>query len=265
VISRALNDLRLARLRLQVPVSDKLPKVLQDAIEACALIVTERERFPELGSGRGQERFRFTESMRERDLRRLEGDALVLMSILLHLDLIRLRMGKCRRDGSADAIHIARPRPRAGRDQAHVDRFKATTIETETGLGRSALFGALRDLQDAGYIDVRQPVKRYESELRPGQWSFRGFPAVITVSKLLFQRLGIDLERLEKARELLSQKRPAEDEVIVDVRLRRARQRVIREMRAVAARSARLNPAFERTAEERLERIRRLEEQRRRE
>jgi hypothetical protein len=266
VKSRALNDLRLARLRLQVPVSEKLPALLQDAIDACALIVTERERFPELGSGRGQARFQFTESMRERDLRRLEGMALVGMSVFLHLDLVRLRTGRCRADGSSDGVQIARPRHREGRDRLYVDRFTQTTIEDETGLGRSALFGALRDLRDAGYIEVHQEIKRFESELA-GEWRFRGFPAVITVSKLFFQRLGIDLDKLEEQRQLASrrEKEKQPDKVIVDVRLRRERQRVIRNMHQIAARSARLNPNFERTGEERLERLRRLQEKRKRE
>jgi hypothetical protein len=259
VKSRALNDRRLARLRLRKAVSEKLPAYLRDAIEACAQIVTERERFPELGSGRGQERFRFTESFRERDLRRLEACAKVLMCIFSHLDLVRLRMGKPRRDGSCDAMYIARPRRREGR--APVDRWTQTTIEDETGLGRSALFEALRDLRAAGYIDVHQPVKRYEDELT-GDWRFRGMPAVITVSKLVFQRLGLDLVKLEEQRGHASMREKSEPEPLVDVRLARARQRVIREQKQIAAKSYRMSRQFESDQAERLERLRRRLEDR---
>jgi hypothetical protein len=254
VKSRALNDLRLARLRLCKEVSEKLPGYLRDAIEACAQIVTERERFPELGSGRGQKRFRFTESFRERDLRRLEACAKVLMCIFSHLDLVRLRMGKPRRDGSCDAMYIARPRRREGR--TYVDRWSQKTIEEETGLARSALFEALRDLRAAGYIDVHQPVKRYEDEAT-GEWKFRGMPAVITVSKLVFQRLGLDLAKLEEQRGFASTRERTEPEPLVDVRLARARQRVIREQKVLAAKSYRMSRQFETDQRDRLERLRR--------
>jgi hypothetical protein len=69
VRSRALNDLRLARVRLKKPVRPNLPAVLLDAMAACSLIVEDRERFPELGCGKGQKRFQFGSPNRERHLR----------------------------------------------------------------------------------------------------------------------------------------------------------------------------------------------------
>lgn len=261
--SRALNDLRLARLRLQVPIPDSLPKLLQDGIDACTLIVTDRDRFPELGSGRGQARFQFSGSMRERDLRRLEACAKVLMCVLLHLDLVRQRMGKPRRDGSCDALWIARPRYRDGRDRLYVDRFQQATIEKETGLGRTALYCALADVRDAGFINIHQPVKRYET--RDGRVRFRGFPSVITVNMLLWQRLGFDPEDVKEQGKLANQREKQADPVILDVRFVRERRRIMRNMRALAAKSSRLNPNFEKTAAERLERLRRLETERKRE
>lgn len=240
--SRALTDERLAGLHLTVPIPENLPSVLQEFIESCALMVTEPGRFPELGGDHGQARFQFTGSMRVRDLRRREGHALVCMCIGLHLDLVRDRVGKPRRDGSADAVQLARPRPREGRDSTYIDRFTQTTFESETGLGRTALFEALRDLKDAGYIDVQQPVSRYESELTPGQWSFRGFPAVITVKRLLWQRLGYDVapEGYLDQQKKLATKREKEgvpDEVLSDIRKARLeRQTAIRKNRLLRRR-----------------------------
>jgi hypothetical protein len=189
--SRALNDLRRARLRLRVDIPDDLPAVLVEAIAACLQIVDDRARFPELGSGRGQARFKFSESMRERNLQRLEAITLVAMCLLLHCDLVRLRCGRPRRDGSCDAIRAARPRPRDGR--MVVDRGSYATLESETGLTRTRLFEALRDGESAGYWSSHQPRKRWEDDLT-GEDRWRGFPSVRTLSKLFFQRLGIDLE-----------------------------------------------------------------------
>jgi hypothetical protein len=126
VKSRALNDLRLARLRLVVDIPEKLPAVLREAIEACAMIVEERERFPELGSGRGQRRFLFGQRDRERHLLRLEAIAKVLMSLLLHCDLVTLRCGRRRRDNSCDAFrtHPARRRADGREVKAHRCRAK---------------------------------------------------------------------------------------------------------------------------------------------
>lgn len=235
--SRAQNDLRLARLRLRVPVPENLPLVLQDLIDACALIVTDRDRFPELGSGRGQARFQFTDSQRERDLRRLEAIAKAAMSMFLHMDLPTMRNGRPRRDNSCDSIRVARPRPRQGR--ALVDRTKWRTMEDETGLGRSALFDALRDGRDAGYWESHQPRKSYADEVT-GDERWRGFPAVYVVKKAFIERLlGKEgLERFEEQRRLASERQRNREEPapIMDIRLRRERQRLIRTQARAAKR-----------------------------
>lgn len=236
--SRALNDLRLARLKLRKPVRENLPAVLLEAMAGCLQIVEERDRFPELGSGRGQERFQFTSSHRERDLRRLEAIALVGQCLLSHTDLVTLRSGKTRRDNSCDSIRVALPRPRGGR--AFVDRGAWSSMETETGLTRTRLFDALRDGRDAGYWTSHQPRRSYEGD--DGQELWRGFPAVYQLSKLFFQRLGIDLAWLEEQRQKASRRQREEPAPIVDIRLRRERQRVIRSQAMAAKRATAHRP-----------------------
>jgi len=233
VKSRALNDLRLARLKLRKPVRENLPAVLIEAMAACLQIVEERDRFPELGSGRGQERFKFTASHRERDLRRLEAITLVAQCLLSHADLVTLRSGKTRRDNSCDSIRVARPRPRNGR--AFVDRAAWSSMETETGLTRTRIFEALRDGRDAGYWVSHQPRRSYVDDTS-GEERWRGFPAVYQVTKLFFQRLGIDLEWLEEERRKAAQRQREEPAPIVDIRLRRERQRMVRAQARAAKR-----------------------------
>lgn len=250
--SRALNDLRLARLRLRKPVRENLPAVLLELMAAALQIVEERARFPELGSGRGQQRFQFTKSMRERDLRRLEAITLVAMSIFSHMDLVRLRSGRTRSDGSCDAIRATRRRRLAGRQFAEL---KETTIEDETGLSRDRVVRAIADLRDAGYITCHQPRKSYEDDLT-GEVRWRGYNAIYTVSKVFIERLGIDLEWLELERSKAAKRELAEPAPLIDIRVVRERRRMIRSQRQLAAKTARFMRQFEATGQERLERIR---------
>ena len=235
--SRALNDLRLARLRLRVEIPENLPAIVQDLIEACLLIVTERDRFPELGSGRGQERFGFSDSMRERDLRRLETIALAGMSMLLHMDLVTMRNGQPRRDSSCNSLRVARPRPRKGRTL--INRTAWRTMEDETGRSRTALFEALRDGRDAGYWESHQPKKSYEDEdTHEERW--RSFPAVYVIKKAFIERL-LGKERMQEFEEqrqkaAARQRERQEPAPIVDIRLRRERQRIIRSQARAAKR-----------------------------
>jgi hypothetical protein len=242
VSSRALNDLRLARLKLRVDIPEQLPAIVQDLLEACVLIVTERERFPELGSGRGQARFGFSDSMRERDLRRLETIALAAMSLILHMDLVTMRNGAPRRDNSCNSLRVARPRARKGRTL--IPRGSWRTMEDETGRSRSALFEALRDGRDAGYWESHQPKKSWEDDQGDEHW--RSFPAVYVLKKAFIERLlGKDrMADFEAQRQLASQRQREhyDPPPIVDIRLRRARQRVIR-AQALAAKRASFRPS----------------------
>jgi DNA-binding transcriptional ArsR family regulator len=252
VRSRALNDLRLARLKLRKPVRENLPAVLLDLMAACLLIVEEREQFPELGGGHGQQRFRYTDSERERDLRRLEAIALVSMCIFSHLDLVRLRSGKTRRDGTCDAIRQTKPRRLNGRKFFDT---KETTIEGETGLSRDRVVRALADLRDAGYMESHRRSKRYENDFT-GETRWRSYPAVYTVSLKFIERLGVDLEYFKEEQDKASGREKEKPEAIVDVRQQRAQRRVIRAQRALAAKSARFQREFEERSVAQLERIR---------
>lgn len=238
--SRALNDLRLARVRLKKPVRQNLPVLLVEAMAACRLIVEDRGRFPELGSGKGQRRFQFGAPNRERHLRRLEAIAKVLMCLMSHTDLITLRTGRPRPDGSCDAIRVMKPRPRGGRQ--FVDRRTQSSIEEETGCSFKAVSAALRDLRDAGYVSAHQPRKDYVDE-ETGERKWRSFPTVHVISKTCFARLGIDLEWLQAERTGASKRSRELPAPIVDIRLRRARQQMVRSQAMAAKRVAARRPS----------------------
>lgn len=232
--SRALNELRVARLRLRKALRDDLPALNRAAIAAAALIVTERERFPELGSGKGQKRFLFTTRDRERHLRRLEAISLVLMCLLSHMDLVTLRAGRRRRDGSCDAVRTLRPRTRKGR-KAPNGRDGQTTIESETGLRSSSVERALRDLRSAGFITTHQPKKEYRDRADNKRW--RSFPAVHTITRSCIVRLGIDLAWLDQQARDAQGRQEQGPAPIVDVREVRERQRIVRAQAMAAKRS----------------------------
>lgn len=232
--SRALNDLRLARVRLKKPIRENLPAVLIEAMAACRLIVEDRARFPELGSGKGQKRFQFGAPNRERHLRRLEAIAKVLMCLMSHTDLITLRSGRPRPDGSCDAIRVLKPRLRPNRSQS--------SIEEETGLSARTVVRALRDLRDAGYITAHQPRKDYVDD-ETGERKWRSFPTVHVIAKTCFARLGIDLEWLQEERTGASKRSREVPAPIIDIRLRRARQQMVRAQAMAAKRVAARRPS----------------------
>jgi hypothetical protein len=238
VRSRALNDLRLARLKLKKPVRANLPAVILEAMAACVQIVEDRGRFPELGSGRGQRRFLFGQPNRERHLRRLEACALVLMSLLSHLDLPTLRAGRPRKDGSCDAIRTLRPRRRAGR--TFTPRREQSSIEEETGLQMWTVLRALRDLEDAGYVSSHQPRRDWKDG--DGQTRWRSFPTVRVITKTCLMRLGVTVERLEMERRDAYRRQLEPPAPIVDIRIRRVRQRIIRAQAMAAKRLTRPAP-----------------------
>jgi hypothetical protein len=257
--TRALNDLRLARLRLRKPVRENLPAMLIEMMRACLQIVEERERFPELGSGKHQARALFTSPNRERDLRRLEACALVLMSIVSHLDLVTLRSGRRRRDGSCDAVHTHAPRRRPGRpDPGRQPRW--SSLELETGLHWQRTTRAIADLVAAKYLTAHQPRRGYDVD---GERRWRGFPVVYQVTPLLVERLGIDRDWLADERKKAQHRQEHGPAPLVDVRLVRARARVIR-AQARAARRAQLvtrhDPALVAFQKAQLERLGRKRE-----
>jgi hypothetical protein len=260
--SRALSDIRIARLeararsfastRLKHAIRHELPALNRAAISACVLIVTERERFPELGNGKGQARFLFTSKDRERHLLRLEAMALVLMCLLSHMDLVTRRAGRRRRDGSCDAIRACKPYGK--RAQGLRRRDAQTTIESETGLGRSAVERALSDLRAGEYVESFKRSKKYWHE-PSGTWKHRGFPAIHIITKRCLERLGITLEWLEEQAAAASKRQQEGPDPVVDVRAVRAQQRIVRQQ-ALAAKRARLETAeLAKAAEDRLERL----------
>lgn len=266
--SRHVNDLRVARLRLRRPGHEKLPKLIQNAVDACAQIVTKPELFPELGSGRGQKRFLFGQPNRERHLVRLEACAKVLACLVGHMDLVTQRAGKRRRDGSCDAIRTCRP---YGKRAVGLQKRDAqTTIEKETGLGRSAVERAVRDLNAATYTTSHQPRKKYCTCNRlgcqgcaNGEKRWRTFPMVRTVTKTALKRLGVDLGELDKQARLARLRQEEGPKPTVDVRLLRERQRMVRGQ-AMAAKHAQLvSTRAERMVSSSAERIERLYQKRR--
>jgi hypothetical protein len=236
VKSRALNDLRLARLqRLAKRLPEKFPAVLREAIAACPRIVTDRDRFPELGSGRGQRRLLFTERGRERHLLRLEAITLVVQCLLLHCNLVDLRAGRRRRNGGCDPIRTYKPRALPGRPPP--PKNPPATIESETGLKRMTLGRALADLRDAGYMTSHQPSELYSDE-ETGEQKWRGWPAIHTLTLTLFSRLGVNLEWLRQQRDQASERLRIGPEPLEDVRARRELRRVVRSQARAAKRAA---------------------------
>lgn len=236
--SRALNDVRLARLqRFAKRLPATFPAVLREAIKACALIVTDRDRFPELGSGRGQRRLLFTDRTRERHLRRLEAISVVLQALLSHCNLVDLRAGRRRRDGSCDPIRTYKPRVIKGRPPPAPS--SVPSLQEETRLATNTLGRALADLRDAGYITTHQPTSEYLDEAAARRW--RGWPAIHTVTLTCFGRLGVDLEWLRQQRDQASERRRIGPEPLDDVRARRELRKVVR-AQARAAKRAELRP-----------------------
>lgn len=239
--SRALNDLRIARLeRLPKRLPEGFPSVLRDAIWACVRIVTRREEFPALGSGQGQQRLLFGERGRERHLRRLEAICLALQVLLAHCKLVDLRVGRRRRDGSCDALRTYSARAIRGRPAPPPD--KHPTIQREAGLGRNALCRALRDLRDSGWLTSKQPSEEYQDE-ETSATRWRAWPAIHSLTPACFQALGVDLERLEQQRGEAAERRRVGPDPVDDVPARRARQRVIRAQLSAAKRAARRHPS----------------------
>lgn len=232
-VARALEALRTHPLvRLKKPIRGNLPPVLIFAMAGALAIVDDRDRFPEVGSGKGQRRFQFGEPNRERHLRRLVAMAKVLICLLSHADLANeLRAGRQRADGSCDAIRVTRPnkdrkRRRLRRGDAAAN--KQSSIVAETGLSPDAVSRALRDLKDAGYVTATPKRKRYEVRNMPGVFRWRAYPSVHAVTKTAFKRFGVDLGWLEKQTDRAKEERAKGPTPIVDIRIRRAKQQVVR-------------------------------------
>lgn len=237
--SRALNDLRLARLeRFARRLPENFPALLRDAVTACPQIVTDRDRFPDLGSGRGRQRLLFTDRNRERHLLRLEAIAQVLPVMLIHYSLVDGRVGRRKSDGSCDALRTYRPRDIKGRPPLPAKAFAANSIEKESGVTRHALTGALADLRDAEWLTTKQWCEEYVDEAT-GEKKHRAGPAIHTLTVRCFEALGITEEKLIEQQDKASERRrigPDPDEKD-DIRLRRARQGNLR-----AAKRARRPP-----------------------
>lgn len=257
--TRALNDLRLSRLRLKKPTRENLPAVTLELMRGTLRIVEERDRFPELGSGKYQRRNLFTSPERERDLRRLEACALVLMSIVSHVDLVTLRSGRRRRDGSCDAVHTHGPRRRKGRAEPRRNP-RWSSVELETGLHWKAISRALADLVAAKYLTRHQPRRQYDVD---GEKRWRGFPVVYQLTPLVIERLGVDLAWLKEEQRKALHRQEHGPEPLVDIRLVRARARIIRAQAREARRAqlvTRHDPALVAYQKAQLERLSRKRE-----
>ena len=258
--SRYLDELRVARLKKRVEEfcatrqrympNKELPRLVRDAIASCALIVLERERFPELGSGKGQQRFLFTQPDRERHLLHLLGVSLVLMCLLSHMDLATRRAGRRRRDGSCDAIRACKPYGKREWKRP----FKQTTIQAETGLGRSAVEAALRTLRDAEFIESWYRSKKYDDK-ETGDEKYRGFPAIHVVTMKCLERLGIDEKDFTEQSELAKKRQVEGPDPIVDVKQLREHRRVVRQTQVAAKRAREAVEKLVKGQQEREERL----------
>jgi hypothetical protein len=235
VSRRCQHDPRNPRLTLKCAVPANLPELNRLAFAACARIVLERNKFPELGNGRGQRRFLFTSPHRERRSQRLEAIVLVARCIFLHMDVLSLRSGKTLRDGSCDAVDVAQ-------------------MMKDTGLTFPRTARARRDLISAGFLTWHQPIKKYCTcdvvgcEGAPkglchngGERKHRAFPAILTVTMSFFKRLGLTVDEVKWLQRGTQEKRKSFPRPIVDITLQRDRRRAIRAQQhagAVAERAA---------------------------
>jgi hypothetical protein len=194
-----------------------MPKLVEKSMAACDAIVLDRNRFPELGNGRGQRRFLFTQRNRERRSQRLEAIALVAKDVFFHMDVLSRRSGKTRSDGrkSCDAVDV---------DQ----------IAKETDLYHRRVERARADLISAGYFDWHQPIKEYDvtdADGNPtGEKAWRAFAAVLTVQMLFFERLGIHRKDVLQMQQEVYDYRTIGPDPILDIRLQRERRRQERAM-----------------------------------
>lgn len=217
----AQHDPRDPRLELKCAVPENLPELCRLMYDACARIVLERNKFPELGNGRGQRRFLFTSPDRERRIERLVAMCLVARSIALHMDVLTCRSGKTRRDGSCDAVDEQR-------------------MAEETGLTHYRMTRAKRDLISAGFLEWHQEVKRYctcdvhgcqglPRGLCPdgGERRYRALPAILKVTMSFFVKLGITVKHVIELQKGTYEFRRSFPSPILDVLLQRERRRAI--------------------------------------
>lgn len=228
--NRCNHDRANPRVHLVRPLSERLPLVIKEAMARTRGIVLERARFPELGGRRGLQ-LRFTNG-RERRSERLEALTLVMQAILCRMDLVTLRAGTVRADGSCLGI-------------------TEEDICTWTRVRPRRVRRAIRDLRDAGYLGWHQPRKK----LTPEKW--RAYPAIRSVTMTYFKRCGLR-PWLERERVDASERR-RRTVTPIDIRARRELQRVVR-VQAMAAKRARLAKTTI-TEEEKAAAIRRMEAQ----
>lgn len=168
--NRCNHDPRRPRLDLQVVGTrgKPFPWFIRHTLERWARLYTDRRLFPELGPRKRTER--------------LEGMVLMGRAMTRNLDRLTLRSGRRNPDGSFTGITV---------------RTMALWAQITT----QRAYRALWDLRDAGYIELHQPIDKRPNGDR------RGLAGIRRVTKLLFERLGLDGRMRRERREAWQQQR----------------------------------------------------------
>ena len=282
-----LTDLhrhRFALLELPKPIVSSQPDPLVELQTAAATIITNPQLFPELGNAGGVQRQLFTSPRRLRRCRsRREAHAKILSVVAKHTDVLTLRNGPTRPDGSCASLT-----ERQLGEMTGLARVDPRDPEHHDWRGMRALRAGLRDLVDALWLKRHHPRVQYCSRCDEGLprskdvcgcgivrgtesakswWRWKSYPTVITLTKECFKRFAL-LEALEKYQaeeyERRKNRRPPPEQVVADIKLLRERQKVFRAEQLAAKRAglpgdpakARAHQAErERQERERLERL----------
>jgi hypothetical protein len=283
-----LTDLhrhRFAVLDLPKPPVSSQPSPLVELQAATALMVTNPQLFPEMGNAGGVQRQLFTSPRRKVRCRsRRKAHAQVLAVIAKHSDILTLRDGPTRPDGSCASLterQIGEETGLAKADPRDPDHHNWT--------GMRLVREVVRELEEGFHIKRRQPRVQYCSrcdeelprtkdvcdcgivrgtETAKTYWRWKSYPAVYTLTKECFYRFGGEalLEALAQYQkdEYERRKNRTPEPIVADIKLAREQQKVFQAVQLAAKRAglsgdpakARAHRAEqERQKRERLERL----------
>lgn len=257
-----LTDLhrhRFAVLELPKPPVSSQPSPLVELQAAAALIVTNPQLFPELGNAGGVQRQLFTTPRRKvRCKSRLQKHAQLLSVIAKHTDVLTLRDGPTRPDGSCAALT-----ERQLGEMTGIAKVVKGDPDHHDAQGMRALRETLREQEEAFWLERYQPRVQYcrrckqdmptgrdvckcgivrETESAKQWWKWKSFPTVIRLTKECFYRFGGQalVDALKKYQEDEYERRknpPPPEPPVADIKLLREQQKVFQFTQLAAKRA----------------------------
>lgn len=198
------------RTELVIPAAANLPKILDAARERLARLLSYPLRFTEL-HGSDMLPAREARRMEPRRMPRREAINLVGAAFLKHTDVVSLRVGSPRPDGSVTPPGQIR-------------------LTEETGISMSRLRRAIRDGVRAGYWTRHQPRLRYSRQ--DGAYAYCAFRTIYRLTDRFFVRLGLG-KRLVKERQRAAERAGGRRRIYA-LALLEARDQLRKRSRAVA-------------------------------